>query len=53
MAFEEDVKGTLTPGKLADVAVLSDNMLEGPPGRIRETTVDYTVVGGEVVYTRE
>jgi len=53
MAFEEDVKGTLTPGKLADVAVLSENMLEGPPGRIRETTVDYTVVGGEVVYTRE
>ena len=53
MAFEEEVKGTLTPGKLADVAVLSDNMLEGPPRRIRETTVDYTVVGGEVVYTRE
>ncbi|WP_103020176.1 amidohydrolase [Salinibacter altiplanensis] len=53
MAFEEDIKGTLTPGKLSDVAVLSHNILTGPPERLREATVDYTVVGGEVVYTKE
>jgi len=53
MAFEEDVKGTLTPGKLADVAVLSTNILTGSVEKIREAEVDYTVVGGEIAYTRE
>ncbi|WP_208425376.1 MULTISPECIES: amidohydrolase [Salinibacter] len=53
MAFEEDVKGTLTPGKLADVTVLSKNILTGPPERLREATVDYTIVGGEVAYANE
>jgi len=53
MAFEEDVKGTLTPGKLADVAVLSQNILTGPAERLRNASVDYTVVGGDVVYTSE
>ncbi len=53
MAFAEDEKGTLTPGKLADVAVLSNNLLEIPTDSIRETTVDYTIVGGTVVYERE
>ncbi len=53
MAFEEDVKGTLTPGKLADVTVLSENILTGPPERLREATVDYTIVGGEVAYANE
>lgn len=51
-AFEEDIKGTLTPGKLADVAVLSKNILEIPADQIRSTQVDYTVLGGEVVYER-
>jgi len=49
-AFEEDVKGTLTPGKLADVTVFEDNILEG--GAIRDTQVELTVLGGEVVYAR-
>jgi hypothetical protein len=51
-AFEEDEKGTLSPGTLADVAVLSHNLLEIPADRIRETTVDYTIVGGTVAYER-
>jgi predicted amidohydrolase YtcJ len=51
-AFEEDVKGTLTPGKLADVAVLSENLLEVPAEDIRDVPVDYTIVGGEVAYRR-
>jgi len=53
MAFEEDEKGTLTPGKLADVTVLSDNILESPANQIRDTQVDLTILGGEVVYERE
>lgn len=52
-AFEEDVKGTLVPGALADIAVLSENILDGPADAIRETDVDYTIVGGEVVYQGE
>jgi predicted amidohydrolase YtcJ len=51
-AFAEDVRGTLTPGKLADIAVLSDNLLEVPADEIRSATVDLTIVGGEVAYER-
>ena len=52
-AFEEDVKGTLTPGKLADIVVLSNDILTIPEERISETTVDLTIVGGEIRYARE
>jgi predicted amidohydrolase YtcJ len=52
-AFEEDVKGTLTVGKLADVVVLSKNVLTIPAEEIPEARVDYTVVGGQVVYERK
>jgi predicted amidohydrolase YtcJ len=51
-AFEDDVKGTLTPGKLADVTVLSQDLLEVPEERILDTRVLYTIVGGEVRYHR-
>jgi predicted amidohydrolase YtcJ len=49
-AFAEDVKGTLAPGKLADVAVLSENILEAPADAIPRTEVTHTIVGGEVRY---
>jgi len=49
-AFAEDVKGTLAPGMLADVAVLSENILDGPADKIREASVDYTIVGGTVAH---
>jgi len=52
-AFEEDTKGTLAPGMLADVTVLSQNILTGSTEKLREATVDYTIVGGEIAYTRE
>ena len=51
-AFEEDTKGTLTPGKLADIAVLTDNILAVPADEIRSVAVDLTIVGGEVAYER-
>jgi len=50
-AFEEDVKGTLTPGKLADIVVLSQNILEVSEAEIPETQVEMTIVGGEIKYT--
>jgi predicted amidohydrolase YtcJ len=49
-AFEEDLKGSLTPGKLADVTVLSKDILTVPEDEILEARVLYTVVGGKVVY---
>ncbi len=52
-AFEEDIKGSLTPGKLADVVVLSQDLLTVPDDRLPDTQVDMTILGGAVVYTRE
>jgi len=51
-AFEEHLKGSLEPGKLADITVLSQDILEVPADRIRATRVDLTIVGGEVRYRR-
>ena len=50
--FEEEVKGSLSPGKLADVVVLSKNLLEIPPQAYLETEVVLTIVGGRVVFER-
>jgi predicted amidohydrolase YtcJ len=52
-AFEEDIKGTLTPGKYADIVVLSQDLLTVEEEKIPETTVDITIVGGEIKYKRE
>ena len=51
-AFEEDIKGTLTPGKYADIVVLSQDLLTVEEAKIPETTVDITIVGGEIKYRR-
>jgi predicted amidohydrolase YtcJ len=50
--FEEDIKGTLTPGKLADITVLSKDILTIPEDEIPTTEVVYTIVGGKVMYSR-
>ena len=49
-AFEEDIKGSLEVGKLADFVVLSDNLVTMDPDDIKDVTVQLTVVGGRVVY---
>ena len=51
-AFEEKEKGTIAPGKLADVVVLSDNLFTLPPEKIQDARVVLTVVGGKVVYRK-
>ena len=52
-AFEEDIKGSLTPGKLADIVVLSHDIMTIPEEQIPDARVLYTIVGGEVVYQAE
>jgi predicted amidohydrolase YtcJ len=52
-AFEEDVKGSLTPGKYADIVVLSRDIMTVPPEEILGTEVLYTIVGGEVRFSRD
>ncbi|MEW5974855.1 MAG: amidohydrolase [Acidobacteriota bacterium] len=48
--FEEEIKGSLTVGKLADMTVLSKNVLVVPESDILGTRVVYTIVGGRVVH---
>ena len=49
-AFEEDIKGSLTPGKLADITVLSQDLLTVPDDEIMQTEIVMTIVGGKVRY---
>ena len=49
-AFEEKEKGTIAPGKLADIVVLSDDLFSAPPEKIKEVRVVTTIVGGKVVF---
>ena len=51
-AYEEKLKGSLEPGKLADITVLSRDVLTIPDDEIMATHVVYTIVGGKVVFER-
>jgi len=50
-SFEENIKGTLADGKLADVIVLSDDIFSVAPSKIQNIRVIMTVFGGSVVYS--
>jgi hypothetical protein len=49
-AFEEDLKGSITPGKLADLVVLSHDLMTIPEGEVPSVRVVYTILGGEIRY---
>lgn len=49
-SFEEGIKGSLEPGKLADLVVLGEDLRRVPAAQIRDTPVAMTMVGGEIVY---
>lgn len=49
--FEEETKGSIEVGKLADLAVLSKNLLKVAPKEFLTTQVIYTIVGGKLVYS--
>jgi predicted amidohydrolase YtcJ len=48
--FQEHEKGSITPGKLADMVILSDNIFDLKPEAIRNVKVETTIVGGKVIY---
>jgi predicted amidohydrolase YtcJ len=50
--FQDDVKGTLAPGMLADLVILSDDVFRIPPEKIRDVKVVTTIAGGRVVWPR-
>jgi predicted amidohydrolase YtcJ len=50
--FMETQKGSITPGKLADMVVLSDDIFTLKPEAIKDVTVEMTIVGGKVVYSK-
>jgi hypothetical protein len=50
-SFEEHLRGSITPGKAADLVVLSRNPATVPPEQLREITVDMTIADGRTVYS--
>ncbi len=50
--FEENIKGSITEGKLADLVVLSEDIKAAEPSMIRDIEVDMTIVGGNIAYSR-
>lgn len=51
-SLEEDIKGSIEPGKLADLVVLSENILDTPVEDIKSVKADMTVIDGQIVYER-
>lgn len=49
-SFEEDIKGTLEPGKLADFVIISEDLTKVDPVRIKDLKILETYIGGKKVY---
>lgn len=52
-AFEEKIKGSITPGKLADFTVFSKDIMTVPDSEILSTEVAMTILGGKVLYEKK
>ena len=50
--FEENIKGSIEVGKLADFTVFSQDIMKVPDDGLLKTVVEYTIVDGKVVYTK-
>ena len=48
--FQERDKGSITPGKLADMVLLSDDIFSIDPGKIRDVKIVKTIVGGKIIW---
>jgi len=51
--FEERVKGSIEPGKLADLTVLSEDLFDVAPAQIKDIPVDMAIVNGTIAYSRQ
>jgi predicted amidohydrolase YtcJ len=51
-AFEADIRGSLKPGKLADITICDLNLMEIPHGDILKMNIEMTIVDGKIVYER-
>jgi predicted amidohydrolase YtcJ len=51
-AFQEEILGSLTRGKLADITVLSKDIMTVPDDEIQSAEVIYTIIGGKVMYKK-
>ncbi len=49
-SFEEDIKGSIAEGRLADLVILSADPLRSPPEKIKDIHVEMTIIGGGVVW---
>jgi predicted amidohydrolase YtcJ len=52
-SFEEIIKGTITPGKLADLVVLNGDPTQLPPDELKRLQVEMTIIGGKIVWEKE
>jgi predicted amidohydrolase YtcJ len=52
-SFDENRKGTLAPGMLADIVVLSTDVFALPPSRLLDAHVTMTIFDGQIVYERQ
>lgn len=51
-SYEDDIKGSIEVGKLADLVVLSEDIMSYPQEKVMDIQVDMTMIDGEVVYER-
>lgn len=51
-SFEENIKGSIEPGKLADLVVLSEDILSSDEEHIKDIKVDMTLIDGKILYER-
>jgi len=51
-SFDEDKKGSIEVGKLADLVVLSENILDVPPDKMKDVSVEMTIIDGKTVYKK-
>ena len=51
-SLEETIKGSIEPGKLADLVVLSENILDAEPEHILDIKADMTIIDGKIKFER-
>jgi predicted amidohydrolase YtcJ len=52
-AFEDDIRGSLKEGKLADITIFDRNLIDIPEAEILEAEVVYTIIDGKIVFEKK